>query len=195
MPTINNAVILSKESLVKIKKIKRNPDFSHQSWSSDELESVRSEIRDFYRNEQRLNCVFCLNPVSAKSALGAHVEHIAPKSLYPQFMFEPKNLCVVCPDCNEYKKNREVMVEKTIKTAAKRDYPQNKEKFRIYHPHYDDYNRNIKKAGFIYLENSPEGGYAIYVCNLNRFIHKFGISDELMKNFDLLLAAERFHGN
>ncbi|HBN9877679.1 HNH endonuclease [Pseudomonas aeruginosa] len=193
MPEIKNPIVLSDDSTNKIKAITSRPDFNHTLWSSDELESVRAEIRNFYRREQGLSCAFCLSPVSERSALGAHVEHIAPKSIYPHFMFEPKNLCVVCPDCNEYKRDREVIADKAIKTAAKRKYPESKDKFRIYHPHYDDYGRNIKKAGRLYFELTPEGGYIIYICNLNRFIQTFGVSEELLNSFATQLEAESFH--
>ncbi|WP_280375116.1 HNH endonuclease [Pseudomonas sp. BN515] len=174
--------------------MKREPKFSHTRWSDPDLEAIRCEVRDFYRKEQRLNCAYCLNPVTARSAQGAHVDHIVPKSIYPQFMFEPKNLCVTCPDCNEYKSQREVLADPAIKTNPKKKYPTDKKNYRIFHPHLDDYSSNIIKAGFLYFENSPEGGYTIYVCNLNRFTQQFGMSEEFIHNLTLMAEAERFHG-
>lgn len=193
MREINNAVRLSAESLQKIDAAKAKPDFNHRNWSDPELESVRCEIRDFYRNEQRLTCAYCRNPISSRSASGAHVEHIAPKAIYPQFMFEPLNLCVICPDCNEYKRNRETLADKAIRRDPRRKYPISRDSFRLYHPHFDLYEANIIKAGHLYIERSPEGGYTIYVCNLNRFTQAFGMSEELLKDFETLAQSDRFH--
>ncbi|NWB74772.1 HNH endonuclease [Pseudomonas sp. G5001] len=193
MPAINNSVVFSDLNKRKIKEIKKEPAYSHTRWGDDDLEEIRREVRDFYRKEQRLNCAYCLNPVTARSAQGAHVEHIVSKSNYPQFMFEPKNLCVACPDCNEYKSQREAFADAAMKKNPRRKYPTNIDQYRIYHPHFDDYENNIKKAGHFYLEVSPAGGYTIYVCNLNRFSQQFGISEELLNNLRVMAEAERFH--
>lgn len=193
MPEIKHPIVYSAESANKIREAKRKPGFSHTYWSDPELESVRVEVRAYYRKEQKYKCAFCQQLASLKSAQGAQVEHIAPKSIYPQFLFEPKNLCVVCPDCNEYKKNREIIADKAIKTNAKRDYPKSTDKFRIYHPHYDNYKENIIKAGYLYFGLTEKGSHAIYVCNLDRFVQTFGMSSELLDSITTQLEQEEFH--
>lgn len=193
MPTINSCIAFSQESLDKIAAIKQDPNYSHTSWSDVFLESVRCEIRDFYRREQRLNCIYCFRPVAVLAAASAPVEHILPKSLYLQFMFEPKNLCVVCADCNEYKRDREVIADTPLTGRAARDYPIDTSRYRLFHPHFDEYQDHIIKVGDLYFEKSRKGGHTIYVCNLNRFVQTFGLSEEFINSIETMIERERFH--
>lgn len=193
MPTINNAIVFTQEALGKIQDAKAKPGYSHKSWESDDLLSVRREIRDFYRREQRLICAYCREVISARAAASAPIEHIAPKSAYLQFMFEPKNLCVVCGDCNEYKSNREVLAEPVMRRENKRDYPLDSDNYRSYHPHFDDYQAHILKVEHLYFQRSPKGAYTIYACNLNRFVEMFGMSQEMLDNMQIMARQERFH--
>ncbi|WRH95093.1 HNH endonuclease domain-containing protein [Pseudomonas fluorescens] len=192
MPIVNEPVVLSENSLAIIRAKTNEPGYCHTKWSDPDLEPVRCEIRNHYRNVQRLICVYCQGAVSMRSAFGAAVEHIVPKSQHLEFMFEPKNLCVVCPDCNEYKGKREVLVE-PVMVASRVSYPANPLAFRIMHPHYDEYEDNIMRHNRIYLECSDKGGYTIYICNLNRFFRKFGRCDEFVNDAELVQKTERFY--
>ena len=49
----------------------------------------------------------CLCGRSAKDGTILHVDHIKPKSLYPELAFEVTNLQVLCEDCNMGKSNRD----------------------------------------------------------------------------------------
>lgn len=191
MPIINEPVVFSEESIALIEEKVGALEYSHTSWSDAELEFVRCEIRNHYRAVQRLTCVYCQGAVSMRSAAGAPVEHIVPKSQHLGFMFEPKNLCVICPDCNEYKGNREVLVQPVL-VANRVNYPDESRAFRIMHPHYDEYDQNIIRANKVYIECSDKGGYTIYICNLNRFYRKFGRCDELVNDVALVNSSERF---
>lgn len=193
MPIINSIINYSPNSLSAIEEIKNKPDYDHTSWSDDLLEVVRCEIRDFYRFEQQLNCVYCRGQVSARSAASAPVEHILPKSSYLQFMFEPKNLCVTCGDCNEFKGKREVLADEPLKGKALRLYPSDSNRYRLLHPHFDEYEDHITKVGFMYMPNSKKGGHTIYVCNLNRYFEYVGISSEFISDLETLVEKERFH--
>lgn len=192
MPIINDPVVLSQNSLAIIEGKLQEPGFNHTKWSDADLESVRCEIRDHYREVQRLVCVYCQGAVAMRSAFGAPVEHIVPKSQHVGFMFEPKNLCVICPDCNEYKGKREVLVEPVL-VANRVNYPTDRMAFRIMHPHFDEYDDNIMRHNKVYIECSDKGGYTIYICNLNRFFRKFGRCDEFVNDADLVQRSERFY--
>lgn len=192
MPIINNAVTLSDESLALIQEKMQSGNYSHESWGDDDLRPVKREIREFYRVAQRLTCAYCLGPVSNRSAAGAPIEHIVPKSQCLSFMFEPKNLCVICPDCNEYKSKQETLVDPVLK-ASRVNYPTNSTLFRIVHPHYDEYDEHIFKCEKLYVDCSPKGGYTIYACNLNRFYRRFGRCDELVNDVALVQQSERFY--
>lgn len=191
MPLIDNPIVLSDASSVIIERKINSPNYSHKSWGDDELQPVRSEIREYYRNAQRLTCVYCLGPISSYSAFGAQIEHIVPKSQHLGFMFEPKNMCVICPDCNEFKSNREALARPVL-AADRVNYPSTPSSFRIVHPHLDSYEEHIAKFNRLYVECSDKGGYTIYICNLNRFYRKFGRCEELVQDVDLANQSESF---
>lgn len=192
MPLITNPFICNKKLEHTIKAKQSDPAFSHRDWSCDELAEVRSHVRRHYRIEQKGMCAYCKNPISLISASNAHVEHIAPKSIYIHFMFEPKNLCVVCADCNEIKRNQEVIndIYDTFKPLSKKGlrkrYPRNSSAFLIVHPHFDNWDDHLLKFGYQYIDRSGKGAYTILVCKLNRFFHEpFGTTDEFVNDVTL----------
>lgn len=195
MPLINNPVTCDKEHHKIIQRKKQDVSFTHTEWSCDELIDVRAHIRQHYRNEQKGLCAYCKNMISFRSASNAHVEHIAPKSLYINFMFEPKNLCVVCADCNEIKKNQEIFSEvyDTLKPRtqgiARQRYPRTPGAFLIVHPHFDNWDDHLIKFGLRYTDKSDKGAFTILTCKLNRYFHQnFGESEELVD--DNVLATQ-----
>lgn len=173
-------------------KKKSDPGFSHMSWSDADLQLLRAEVRNHYRHEQRLQCVYCQEPIGVRAAHAAPIEHIVPKSEYLDFIFEPRNLCVVCPDCNEYKGKGEVLCEPIISGARRRRYPTASSSFRIIHPHIDEYEEHIIKANRIYVDITPKGHFTIGLCKLNRFFHHFGACDEFVNDVKLAEANELF---
>lgn len=193
MPTINNPVTLSAESLAKIALVKASPGFNHTSWSADELESVRCEIRNHYRKEQRYVCAYCQTRLTVISAEACPVEHIVPKSSYLQFMFEPRNLCVICADCNHYKRKQETLMPPALETKNKHRYPFKPDKYKCYHPHLDNYHEHIIKAEYIYFGKTSRGDYIITICSLNRYVHQFGVSDEFLTDLKSIAEREAFH--
>jgi len=194
MPLINTAIVFSPDTASKIVAVKQEPGYSHVRWGDDDLETVRREIRNFYRKEQRFTCAYCRGEVGLIAAVNSPVEHVLPKSQYLQFMFEPKNLCVICADCNTYKKDREGLVETPLIRQALRDYPLDSGRYRLFHPHLDEYDQHIKKVAFLYVALSRKGGYTIFVCHLNRLIEELGVSDELFEDMSVALERARFGG-
>ncbi|WP_228388441.1 HNH endonuclease [Chryseobacterium sp. CBo1] len=86
-------------------------EINHTNWQDDDISDIRSSIREYYRIEQKGKCAYCKQSISLISASNCQVEHIVPKSKYLSFISEPKNLCVICADCNEIKKSQEVLNE------------------------------------------------------------------------------------
>lgn len=178
MAEINEAIKLSQNCELLIKKAKKIDGFSFRSWSKDELLEVRKEIRSFYRNKQKAKCAYCKNPIT-RSPSGCHVEHIVAKSLHEEFMFTPKNLCVICPDCNEIKREQEVTrtIESTLKNDSAKSYPRSSNAFNIYHPHFDYYDQHIAEIDGYYFDRTDKGANTIRMCVLNRKLRDFGFDD------------------
>ncbi|HCE4695044.1 TPA: hypothetical protein NGU23_004665 [Vibrio parahaemolyticus] len=195
MPLINECISFNAEQTSLIASITSRDDFHHTIWSDEALQELRSCTRQFYRRQQRCICAYCKEQVSLVYPANAHIEHIAPKSLYPNFMFEPKNLCVVCVDCNSIKRNQEVLesVPDTVVNGETRQrYPSASTAFKIVHPHIDDYDSHIVKKGRLYCDLTPKGNFTIGACKLNRFLHEFHDDTSLVDNPQLSGLMEDF---
>jgi hypothetical protein len=192
MPIIDQPIEFSAESMTIIKQKQSDPNFGHVNWGDDDLTFLRGEVRNHYRNVQKLQCVYCREAVGVRAAHAAPIEHIVPKSQYLEFIFEPKNLCVVCADCNEYKGKNEVFHEPVIFGGKRKRYPTASSAFRIIHPHIDEYEAHILKANRVYVDLTAKGHYTIGICKLNRFFHHFGACDEFVDDTDLIAATEVF---
>lgn len=73
MPKIKNPIRFSAESLDIIEKKLSSPDFKHTNWGDDDLQVLRAEIRNHYREEQKLECVYCHEPIGVRAAQAAPV--------------------------------------------------------------------------------------------------------------------------
>ena len=146
MADITSKIEFTGHQLEVIGEKVRRLDFTFQNWSDEDLKGIRRAIRSFYRKVQRASCAYCRRPISTVSVNNCHIEHIAPKSKYPNFLFEPRNLCVICADCNEIKRHQETINEilDPLKRANQRkEYPRSSTAFKIVHPHFDDYDDHI----------------------------------------------------
>ncbi|WOD09862.1 HNH endonuclease domain-containing protein [Pseudomonas sp. NyZ704] len=193
MPLITNRYVFSREEMCAIQEVVSR-GFSYRDWGCESLEAIRSSIRRFYRNAQQGLCPYCAKSISLQAAGNAHVEHILPKSLFPNFIFESKNLCVICADCNTAKNNGNVFNEDeqdTCKGAAK-VYPRSSLRFKIVHPHIDQYTDHIVKAGIFYIDKSVKGHFTIGICKLNMATHRFGHEEAVLDDFDFFRLMQKF---
>lgn len=193
MPLIRNYFIYRPEELQLI-KTKRQEGFTHQDWSQDYFMPLRSRIRDFYRREQNGSCAYCMQPISIHAAANAQVEHILPKSKHEAFIFEVKNLCVICADCNQAKGSKNALIGEELDTiqAPPRRYPSSSSRFLIIHPAIDIYSEHIAINGKLYIDLTPKGHFTIGACNLNRFTQKFGIEQSILDDFGIFQLLESY---
>lgn len=171
-----------------------DPSFTHKSWNDEDLAPLRSFLRAYYREEQRGKCAYCKRALSGTAAANCHVEHLLPKALYPGFIFEPRNLCAVCAECNSVKRNQEVQNASvdTLNKAKAKLYPRSAGAFKIVHPHFDEYDEHIlllKKK--FYVSKSPKGSFTIDTCDLNAEVRKYGWKREFIDEKAARSAAQR----
>jgi hypothetical protein len=193
MADIDNPVVYSRADKDLIEEKLKDPKFTHRNWSDDDLLNFRSVVRRHYRSEQHGICAFCKGPVSLQSAANCHIEHIVPKSRRLEFIFEAKNLCVICADCNEIKRSQETET-KIPDTLTKGDdaklYPRSSKAFLIVHPHFDEWDKHIIKFGELYADLSDKGAFTIAACILNRRLREFGWEVVVTDEISLRSAAE-----
>lgn len=142
-------------------------------WDATEdgdMTDVKKYIKDHYKLAQDYRCPYCQQKIEVEHNGTWDAEHIIPKDSHPQFMFEPRNLCVSCKDCNLIKLNKRVLInQKRIR------FPNRAEDYLFCHPHFHVYSEHIKiihEAGF-YLPRTPEGIQLVEICGLLRFVLKY----------------------
>ncbi|MBP0605728.1 MULTISPECIES: HNH endonuclease [Burkholderia] len=195
MADIKNPIAYSPEIRKMVDAKLADPTFNHTNWGDDDLADFRKLVRDYYRTVQVDTCAFCKGPLSSQSALNCHVEHIVPKSLRREFIFEPKNFCAICADCNEIKRSKETeATEPDPLSRGKhvKQYPRSSGAFLIVHPHFDDWDLHLIKFGALYLDLSDKGVFTIGACNLNRKLRKFGWEAVIVDDATLREAAEKW---
>ncbi|WP_278352426.1 AAA family ATPase [Chryseobacterium gleum] len=164
-------------------------------WESEEIAVIKKDIRNHYRIEQKILCAYCKYPVSVVYPTNCHIEHIAPKSIYPMYMFEPKNLCVICADCNQIKRDQETInqIPDTIKKKYKTKYPDKSEDFHIVHPHFDKYDDHILIVNGYYIDKaSKKGNFTIGACLLNRKFLFVGWEPTVVQDSELVNDFSEF---
>src|SRR5690606_12318514 len=96
------------------------------------------------------DCAYCGLPLNRTS--GPQIDHIAPKSIYPEYTFEAKNLILSCSLCNGFSKKAEF---DTVRSKGE-NYLDNT--FYIVHPYFDDPTRH-----FEYIDHN---GYPCMILSL-----------------------------
>lgn len=194
MADLMNSVVFSEEQQQFIERKIADASFSYRQWGSEDLLELRCYIRDYYRRAQIGICAYCKKEVGVQAANNCHVEHIAPKSKYERFMFEPRNLCVVCADCNEIKREQEVMLDvpdTVVRGAPRKQYPRTGNAFKIVHPHFDTYDDHIQIFESFYVDKTDKGHFTIGACRLNRRLRAFGWEAEF-EEAEVAAAADNY---
>jgi hypothetical protein len=134
-------------------------------WSRDEFEPLRKSVRQHCSAAQNFRCCYCRHTRVSSSGNDWDIDHVAPKAIYPQFTFEPKNLALSCSKCNELKGQKD-----TLGTKPKKIYPKTGKNFHVVHPHLDIYRDHIEIIDHIlYVPVSDKGAWTVKECGLWRF--------------------------
>jgi len=136
----------------------------------NELKKIKKNIKTHYIKIQDYTCPYCKQRVEVEHNAIWDAEHIIPKDKYPNFMFSPLNLCVSCKDCNQAKRNKNVLKNRDRKTL-----PTTAEDYIFIHPHLDDYSKHMKilKSSLFFIPLDSKGKETIEICGLLRFLYKF----------------------
>lgn len=158
---INTPYDLTYEDIEAIQKASHGIPHQDQ-WDKSCLRIFRDHIRDYYQYQQNFRCVYCRNVVHLRTCPW-HIEHIVPKSKKPQWMYEPFNLCLACPDCNSSK-----LASDVLRDSNENILPRNSEAYLIVHPHLDYYFEHIEIIDdILYKGLTPKGIFTIKICKLN----------------------------
>lgn len=140
-----------------------NGNPQQDDWEKSTLKSYKVRVREHYCKQQNQKCAYCRMDVSSATSYFP-IEHIVPRSLHPEWMYEPLNLCMACVNCNSVKNNQEVLSDKNVKIL-----PTDSSGYLIIHPHYDRYFDHIEiMDGLLYKGLTPKGAKTIEICKLTR---------------------------
>jgi len=69
-------------------------------WDDATLEPVKRKIKQYYRDNGGEQCCYCRREMRDEFNMVIDIEHVLPKSLFRDFMFELFNLNISCKRCN-----------------------------------------------------------------------------------------------
>jgi len=69
------------------------------------LKSLKKQVVERLEHKNRRACAYCKRPVG-NYGYGWNIEHVYPKSTFPQSTFSLNNLTIGCIDCNQWKAAR-----------------------------------------------------------------------------------------
>lgn len=147
-------------------------DKSTVNWSDEQYASIRKVIKAHYLSEQDFTCYFCKQKFHVKSHRVWDAEHLISKKTHPSFMFEPKNLCICCPDCNNEKRDKSV-----LDRDDRVRFPTSSAAYKIVHPHFDVYEEHLKVLvpGKLYeFKTRKKGRFTYRLYGLDRFMEDSG---------------------
>ena len=165
---IRTVVSYDGDELELVQMFERCTNKRAEIWQAEEFKGVKKTIKDHYLKQQSFTCQFCRRPWYVANNRGWDVEHIIPKSTHPALLFEPLNLCVVCPDCNQAKSDQNVLVKrgrKTLQTSS--------DAYLIVHPHFDKYEDHfhVVVPSRLYRSSTGKGAKTIKIYGLYRFLN------------------------
>lgn len=142
-----------------------NPLLKAKDWYNPKYKPLKDKIRKYYYEEkQNKTCAYCRLPISGGTD-NIEIEHIVDKNNRIDFIFTTLNMVVSCHNCNFTKGTVKVFHE----CPPENDYPEEKEKYKIIHGHFDDYFENIEfKADSTYHAKNDKGEFTISKCGLDR---------------------------
>ncbi|EQB0888225.1 HNH endonuclease [Raoultella ornithinolytica] len=149
---------------------------SFKIWNTTEgiVPKIRKEIREHYVKEQKYFCSYCRCEYFTTDGNVWTVEHILPKSKYPQFLFEQLNIAMACRECNRAKNDDVDIISDGV--IVNDIYPSAGVCFKIIHPHYDKYSQHMELEAqgkrLIHRPLDDKGKLTYVICNLKRFSHR-----------------------
>jgi hypothetical protein len=163
-----NPIVFTAEELTQIKAVLDQGG----GWDSDDLNAIRSRIKQFYLQSQQFKCCYCRRENVVLHGRAWDVEHVISRAANAAFMFEPENLAVACIDCNGAKLDANILARPRVR------FPRKSDAYTIVHPHFDDWDEHFLFGGVVYAPLTAKGTETLKVCKLYRFYKLVG-SDAL----------------
>lgn len=136
-------------------------------WNSSLLDSIKRRIKNHYRTVNSEQCCYCKRDFQDEFNMVIDIEHILPKSLFAEYMFEVDNLNISCKRCNMNIKKDRIDFIVDIGTI-KIDYKISSQ-YHFIHPNFDNYYDHIDYEAVI--RNNKK--LIKYITKSNKGIHTY----------------------
>lgn len=110
-------------------------------WENPLIDSFKQKAKIYYRDLLVEQCCYCRKNTLAEFKMILDIEHILPKSKFPQYMFATFNLSVSCKRCNLNIKKEDTSFVTDLVQAD--NEPQQSGLYKLIHPNLDDYFQHI----------------------------------------------------
>lgn len=155
--------ILTDEDRDLINRYSSNPVVK-EDWDKSGLTPFKYRVKKFLAPRQQKLCAFCRTRINDASSC-YEIEHIVPKSIHTNWLFDPQNFCLACRRCNAKKLNNETLTDPICT-----EYPQDSSGFNIINPYHDTYSDHIELVENLFYSGKTEKGIkTIELCNLSRY--------------------------
>lgn len=160
---IPQVYIKSQEDINEIQRYQKKT--VEQRWKLYTI--FKKNIKNHLLHEQKGRCMFCRRVID-ESQSSAELEHLVPKSEYPQFDTLPENLVLTCHNCNN-KKGTQNPLANPHSNPSRQTYPTQSGDFLTIYPYIDKYEQHIdvNETGFA-VRLSRKGALTISWYDLNR---------------------------
>lgn len=139
---------------------------SGSHWKKQCLADFKERFRDDMLPKQHYICAYCRLELHPNETT-PEIEHIVDKDGYPEWMYDPFNLCLSCKLCNTKKSTKNVLVDTHVG-----ELPHDSDAYLLIHPHIDSYSDYIEIVGDVLYraigDSESKGAKTIEICELNR---------------------------
>jgi len=168
----------------------------HLSWSEGYLSEIKRKLKRQHLRKQFDCCCYCNRDLIGEFSLVVDIEHILPKSIFPNHMFTQKNLSIACKRCNMNIKKADVsFLNIQIEDLPKRVFRSRYYKF--VHPNLDNIeahlnleiirlSRRKKIIKYVILKESSKGQFNYNYFKLQRLeVNAFDEAQDLAPRVEI----------
>ncbi|UTJ06718.1 HNH endonuclease [Arcobacter roscoffensis] len=142
----------------------------HSKLTKIKLEKFKRRIKDFLLEKENYECSYCRKNLHGETYMVIDIEHILPKSIFKEFMFDVNNnLSISCRRCNAGIKKTDISFLKKINLKKISLNYKNRNFYKFIHPNLDDYYKHIdyyvsikNKKKVIHYSKKTKKGYFTY---------------------------------
>lgn len=158
---------LDKQDLINVQMA---IDQGGKIWENEILAQAKRKIKLHHMNVTGQQCCYCRRDTTDEFLMVIDIEHVLPKSIFPELMFELFNLSVSCKRCN-----MRIKGDKTdflLDQQSVQMYLQDGQQYYFIHPNADNYFDHISYVVNI-LDNKKSIKYVVKNEGKGRYTYKY----------------------